>query len=95
MVKDEQSKISSISEGAFLHCSCLLSSFRGTQEIEQNPLPLDKRSRTDSILGCTRLVLTCLLLRALPRPNQRPGHTLIRNPAQGYCPALVNDQGTP
>ena len=56
----------------------------GPKEFNKNPLPLDKQSRTNSILCCTHHLLydphmTCLLLKALPHPSQAAGHTLIRN----------------
>ena len=56
----------------------------GHRKFNKNPLPLDKQSRTDSILCYTRHLpydphMTCLLLKVLPHPSQDSGLTLIRN----------------
>ena len=50
----------------------------------KNPLPLDKQSRTDSILCYTCHLpydahMTSLWLKALPHPSQAAGQTLIGN----------------
>ena len=56
----------------------------GPRKFNKNPLPLDKQSRTNSILCYTRHLMynphmTCLLLKALPHPSQATEHTLTRN----------------
>ena len=62
-----------------LRCLCV-----GPKELNKNPLPLDKQSRTDSILCYTHLLpydphMSCLLLKALPHPSQAARYTLIGN----------------
>ena len=56
----------------------------GPKEFNKNPLPLDKQSRTNSILcySCHLMYnphMTCLLLKALPHPSQAAEQTLTRN----------------
>ena len=56
----------------------------GPRKFNKNPLPLDKQSRTHSILCYTRHLpydpqMTYLWLKALPHPSQAAGHTLIGN----------------
>ena len=65
--------------------SCIGSSGKGgnvgPKEFNKNPLPLDKQSKTNSILCYTHhlmynLHMTCLLLKTLPHPSQAAEHTL-------------------
>ena len=66
----------------------------GPRKVNKNPLPLDKQSRTDSILCYTchlpyDLHMSCLLLKALPHPSHATGHTLFGNRLiTMYNPAL-------
>ena len=51
-------------------------------KFNKNLLPLERQSRTDSILCYTPHLqddpyMTFLLLKALPHPSQAAGHTLI------------------
>ena len=56
----------------------------GPKEFNKNSLPLDKQSKTNSILCYTHHLMynshmTCLLLKTLPHPSQAAEHTLTGN----------------